>query len=328
MQIEVTENWSGRKFSLAWPWVYEREFVVTGAKTAEEALTAPGIPQRDEASDYSRRLRCPGPQVKECKGPFFWVVTAPYAVSEQCNFFDPGIEPGDEGADIEWQTIETAESVDYDLDNRPLLNSAAKPLQVMSRPITYKRLTIVKNMPFYDINLSNTYENAVNSAQVDLGRGVIIQPEHMRCCVIEPAIRYKQTAQNLPMRFIFDIIATNVLGSYPFQYRTMDAGTEGWYQDTDKFDAKFSNGRGQVLDTPVRLNGAGLPLPYTNPKTNVGEASQTAVAPPVAPTRYQVEYYDKDGKKQAAYAAASTASVFLYFKRCRVVDFAPLLALL
>lgn len=340
--LKVTENWSARTLSLRWPWTATREFVVTGAATETEALTAVdalvpslAIPQRNDGHPYNTdRLTCDGPAVKKWYGNDHWDVVCSYTADDGDKSDGQQADPLQEPVKIKWSSVIEGRASDFDLGNRPILSSAGQNAGTMDLPIRFKRLTIVKNFPFYDIILSETYENAVNSQPVNFAGVVTAAAHHMVCEAIEPAIEFTPNAAFVPVAFNFLMIFDNSLGNYPFQHRMLDAGTEGWFASTgtNKSSAPFltRDKPNDPLSHEIRLDGTGIPLtaPY---KGSIGVNGKTgpvnAVTPPTATAVFKREYYDNNGTLQSA-LDNNTVAVFNYFQRTRVADFTPLLALL
>jgi hypothetical protein len=332
--ITVRENWSARRLSLRWPWNAYREFTVAGASTEAIALTAVdpvsglAIPkEKDGHVANVTRILCLGPEVKECVGTDYWTIGCNYQASDTGgtgspdHTDDPLLEP----AEIQWDHAEVSEAVDRDVIGRPILNSAGLPFEAQpSRDTPFKKFTIVKNFPFFDLTLCATYDNTVNSAAISLGMGISAAEQHLRCVSIIPAAPYRATATFVPVAFSFELVALNTLGLYPFQHRIMDVGREGWTSggkhkpfsvlndDTGKFDP---------IDSPIRLNGTGVPIIPLFANVKVGDAGSTPAAPITQTNTYQKETTLISG-------STNTAAVFLYFQKTRVVDMSPLLALL
>jgi hypothetical protein len=207
---------------------------------------------------------------------------------------------------------------------RPILNSAGFPEFQASRDTPYKRFTIVKNFPFFDLTLCATYDNTVNSAAITLGLGISAAEQHLRCVSIIPAAPYKATATYIPIAFSFELIALNTLGLYPFQHRFMDQGREGWTSGGKHYPFSVLNdetGKYDPIDSPVRLNGTGVPIIPLFTNVKVGPSGGTPAAPISQTDTYQKETTLISG-------STNTAAVFLYFQKTRVVDMSPLLALL
>lgn len=310
MAIIVTENWSAEALSYRSPYTAVREFVVTGTTNAQEAINAPGIPQRNATHPYNLALRCLGPAVRQHRGLEYWVIECPYSVPEGGSTHET--EPDDplnKPARISWQNIEVTEAVDRDLDGRPILYTNGAPVDPpLSRPTRFKQLRVVRNEPTWDINKSLGFENATNANPVTIGGTITVAAQHMRCVSIQPAGEYEQGSTYLAMEYLFEIIFDDSLGSKPFQHRIMDQGDDGWYDDDGTIRrGKFSDGRGEPI-TGVRLDGSGKPHAGSFSHVRVGPDDAAPVSPPQA-----VDVMEKE---------VTSGAVFLYYKKTRVVDFA------
>ncbi len=335
--IRVTETWSGKRLGLRKPWRALRTFDVSGtsdvgaALVAVDPVTSLAIPQRgDGHPSNTTRLKCEGPEVAEVKGPEYFVIACEYSEGAKEPTED---DPLDEQPLISWDPAEITIPVDHDLDNQPIVNSVGE-FQDASRTISFKRLTIVKNFPFYDKGLSDDYENAVNSAPISLSGVDTVPAQHMRCVTINPARReYPPDVEFLPIAFVFEIMADLVLGLYPFQHRFIDEGRAGWYgSGTNKAQGVFANKDGP-MDARVKLDGTGLPLQKLYGTSvfvgsPVSGGSNTATTPPIACHPFAKEYYKADGTFATSLSNTLTEAVALYYKGARVVDFSPLTGLL
>jgi hypothetical protein len=325
--LEVTENWSAERLALRYPWEAYREFVVSGTSDATEALAATGVPQIGEGHSYNTaRLRCNGPEVRERKGVDFWVIGCPYSLAITGDQpWETASDPLAEPAVVRWEHVEVIEPVDRDLGLRPILQSNGIPPSFqVARPVVYKKFTIFKNFPYYDLNLAKAYDNSVNLTDIALGMGINAAAQHLRCVSIIPATEYKATAEFIPMAFSFELISQDTLGKYPFQHRIMDQGMEGWYVSTgtNKAHARFStdgqDGK-EPVSSEIRLDKTGKPLlPMFTGITVAGD--NVAVANPHPP-----DFYDTES---ATNLAGQICAWWLYYQKTRVVDMSPLLALL
>lgn len=328
MPVVVTENWSGYRMSYKPPWNATREFVVTGVTSGSAALVAVDandsskkIPREKEEHPEGAALLCAGPEIKERKGTDYWVIACSYGLDDG-KIEAVGGDPLNIKPTYTWEHVEVSEQVDVDLDGRPILNTAGFPLDGACRPVVYKRLHVVRNEPSWNVSRSIACENAVNDAIINLGNGVQIAKQHMRCASITPDGSYTAGFRFLPMHYIFEVIFDDSLGAYPFQHRFLDLSTQGWYSDSGtKRSARFSNGKGELMDEAVRLDGTGLPLLSAFTNVKVGQGNAAAVVPPKEVNVYANEYY-KNGVKQAALSGAD--ATILYFKRTRVVDLSVL----
>jgi hypothetical protein len=326
--MDVREKWSGRSFSLKKPWTARREFTVAPSTANEtftefDALAATGIPQKAEPHPDAPLLWCEGPVISEVKGPYFFVITCDYSHDPKTQ----GEDPLDDDPIITWEPMEEALPCDADLDHLPIVNTAAFPITGLTQPVNYFRLTIVKNMPTFDVNLAINYANSCNNAPMSLGGIVTVATEHFKCCTIGPAGSYTPNAQFIPMRFVFEVFFDNSRGTYPFQHRVLDAGQTGWKSGptAEKFHA---SGEDSPVSEDIRLDGTGKPLvkPYGSGRIKVG-SDGTPISPTTVPTYYKLEAFNAAGALQSA-IDANTNAVFLYYKRTRVVDLSPLTALL
>jgi hypothetical protein len=333
MPIRVREIWSQRRLSLREPWQAMRVFNVDGAASdaaaclAQDAVSGFRIPQYKDAHDSTTSLLCGGPAVVGRDGPTSYQVQCAYELDPRATG-GAGGNPLSKPVEITWETVEISEPVDSDLDHLPILNSAGEPLRGGSRNITFKRLKLVKNMPYYDINLSVSYENSVNSAAMTFLGQVSIDVQHMRCAVIGPTTTYTTVSPFVPIMFLFDVFLDDSLGKYPFQHRFLDASTVGWYTDSGtKKVAKWSDGKGNVFGSDVRLDGTGIPLPGPYSNIKVGEDNASPVTPPKAISYYQKEIYSDAGQLTPLVSPA-TQAVFLYWKKARIKDLSPLTSLI
>jgi hypothetical protein len=331
--ITVRENWSQRKLSLRWPWNAYREFTVAGtddeaeALTAVDPVTALAIPQEKTGHDYNpARLLCQGPEIKEHPGTEYWVIGCNYQASDTGGGggVDHTTDPLAEPAEVLWDHAEVSEPVDRDLGSRPILNSAGFPEFQASRDTPYKKFTIVKNFPYFDLTLCATYDNTVNSGTISLGLGISAAAQHLRCVSIIPSAPYKATATYIPVAFSFELVAVNTLGLYPFQHRFMDQGREGWSSGGKHYPFSVLNdetSKYDPIDSPVRLGGTGVPLLPLFANVKVGPSGGTPASPIAQTATYATETVLQSG-------STDTAAVFLYFQKTRVVDMSPLIALL
>jgi len=334
MPIKVTRNWSSQRLSWAAPWRATITFDVSGTTDVAAALSAvdadtPSIHvfQQNEACDLpgSARLKCKGPTIAEVKGPAYFVVSCEFEIPPTGEFGDTPEDPLAQPPVIGWEQVELGQPVDIDLDGRVICAKNGEPLPPGDRPIIYYRLRILKNMPYFDFALSQSFSNSVNNAALSLA-GVPVAAEHMRCASIIPAAEYLSTALYVPMAFYFEIFFDDALGLYPFQHRYLNAGTYGHWSDGGTIRrGGFTNGKSEPVDRPVRLNLTGLPTGpdsfakvFGKPGDQASE-NQTPVALSSVPTTYQTEPLPATGTPDA-YA--------LYFKRVRLVNLSTLLSVL
>lgn len=329
MPIKVTRNWSTQRLSWKVPWTAHVDFDVTGVADESAALVAinaddPSVHifQLSESLDIpgASRLKCTGPEIINKKGPGYYVVGCDFEIPTTGEFPAQPEDPLDQPVDIDWQLVSATVPVDVDLDGRPIVYKNGEPITGATREVQWYRLSLYKNMPWFDFSLSQTYSNTTNDAAVSLA-GNPAAVEHMKCCAVIPAARYKATAEFVPMGFHFEIFFDDALGTYPFQHRFLNQGSYGHWSDGGTIRrALFSDGvqhapanKGELLNRMVRLNLTGLP---TGPDTfaKVGPDNASAVQLTTVPATYQTE--------------TLTDAFALIYKKTRLVPFAPLLAIL
>lgn len=291
MPVEVTEKGSGQRMSLRPPWTAQREFEVSGVTTAEEALaaidprTGLAIPQRTVPYSPGSLLQCEGPEVAGVtEGGTFWTIRCQYTLNAITNGDE---HPLNQPTKFRWETVETSEPVDRDLDGRPFMNAAGSLFQPASRPITYKRLYARRFEPAYDVAKAAAYENAVNEKAFTL-RGLPIKAQHMRCCAILPNQEYDENSPYIEIVYVLEIVLDDALGDYPFQHVFLNAGTEGWWSDSGTTRAgKFTNGKGEEIGRPVRLAASGILHATESNTIKVGPNNASPAANPNAVSVYK-----------------------------------------
>ncbi len=328
MALKVTVKWSTQKLSWKDPWRASLQLDVTGTTDPTVALAAvdadnPAIFvwQKNAACPLpgSSRLKCVGPEIAEKKGPGYFVIQCDFELPPVGVFPQRPDNPLDEPAKIRWELVEMSEPVDIDIDGLVICATNGESFSGANRPITFYRLVIVKNFPYFDFSLSQTYSNTTNDAALSLA-GIPVAEEHMRCSSIIPAAEYAADAEYVPMAFYFEIFFDDALGLYPFQHRFLNQGTYGHWDDggtirrSDFSDgvAHTPDGKGQPIGRPVRLGLTGLPI-GPDASLKVGPDNKTPVALAAVPDSYQTE--------------ALTDAFAIYFKRVKRVSFTPLLAI-
>jgi hypothetical protein len=148
--------------------------------------------------------------------------------------------------------------------------------------------------------------------------GVSVAAEHLRCLSIQPAhdfIYVPNAIRFVRMYYQFEVVFGSQLGSYPFQHRILDQGEYGWWSDGGtKRREKFSDGKGEVVGGPIRLDGTGLPLASIYSSIKVGKGNATPVTPPTAAQPFTTEY------TAAGSIAANAKAAWLYYRKSRSVD--------
>jgi hypothetical protein len=247
------------------------------------------VPQANDAHNRNVSLVCTGPKVREVKGPDFWVI--------QCDYDLQGAPPlaGDVNplslpTQFTWGTVTTETEVDTDAGGRLICNSAGDVIK-QGRPYALKSLRARKAFTLFD-PVWWTLENTVNTSAVNID-GITVAAEHMVCKTINPEPYYKSAWNFLWVNFEFEVcLSAKLLGvnSYPFAIRLLDSGANGWWSDSGtKRKARFSDGKGRLIDDEVLLDGTGLPLTPLFASVKVGETNAAPTTPPSALAAYQTD---------------------------------------
>jgi hypothetical protein len=319
MPFQVTEKFSGRSLSEHGnPWTAKRVFEVSGATNDTDAISAvPGV-ARGSAHPQNPGLVSTGPYLESWRGPIFAEIGVDYTSGPNYGFAED--DPLNQPDVITWEPFEISEPVTRDIKGRVIMNMGGDVFQGATQIFTMVRLTVVRNMPFVDAARIATYSNAVNKNAMTVG-GIPIAAEHMRCACIHPLISISSETRYVPIAHVLEMILDDSLGDYPFQWKFLNQGENGWYDDggTSR-KGRFCNGKlssTEPLSEPIRLDADGTPLTTTTVDQDwvkVLKEDGTGFADPVANPN-TVDVYKSVG---------SPSSIFLYFQKCRLVDFVPM----
>jgi hypothetical protein len=303
MAIIATENWQAYRPPGGTPLSAYREYHVTG--TADHVAAFAAIPYRENvAFSTNSALKCQRPSVIRHDGLQDWHIG--------CQFTIPtggGNHPTQDDdllgkpTVIAWSPVEVTEQADRDMDGRPLLYSNGDPIGGEPRTISYLAFTLFRYYTAFDPNWVKTYANSVNSATATF-QGFTFSAQHLWCKHVYPVSEYAMGDSVIRVGWFFEGVLDDSLGAYPFQYRFLDQGTEGWNGNGEK--AKFSNGKGEILDEPVRLDGTGKPLSGMYGTITVGKDNDPPYAPPESISVYQKE--------------TTSAGVWLIYKKTRLAN--------
>lgn len=332
--IEVTEDFSEYRFSRESPYTAERSFTVTGTSDPDEALSAVdtvtglAIPQANEPIRPNSPLLCSGPKFSGRPSPDFFKVRCDYAIPKDGQW-PTELSPLAMPPSVAWGHGEIMLPTDIDLDGRPIINAAASPFSPPSRRVTFKQFTIFQNEPFFNFAKSEFYENSVNKTLVNLGGGIVVPANKLRCASIIPVDRYYFTqALYVQIAYNFELIMSDALGPHPWQHCFLNAGRNGW---TDVGGGVKQPGGfchkplevAETFDADVRLDLSGKPLQgvpeYAELKIKKDTDANFAGEPIANPS--PVEFF--------ATERISTSVALgwrVYFKQFRQVEFAGMLA--
>lgn len=330
MAIRVTEKWSGERASKKAPWWADREFDVTGTTDATEALTAIdavsglAIPQRDESHNRTSSLKCEGPEVIDRKGVDFITIGCHYSQPASGGFVGNETDPLLRAPRYRFGQWQITEPCDTDLRGRPMRNSAGDAFDPPpSRTIRGTEMSMTRYEPFWDIIKSKIYEGSTNSTDV-IFSGIRFAAQHMLCDLIRPAEEMILGTPYTLIEYKFLILPEDVYGPDPWQYRLLDQGFRGSYSSSGIHRGRFASGKNEVFDEPIRLNGAGLPLPLTDSTVGIYDPTagattpRTVVAPEHATTVAATD-------NSTAYGGSSIEAVWLRFTKAIPQDFVGLI---
>lgn len=235
-----------------------------------DAVTAAtGIDTDSEFSAFDSHLICEGLQARPISVTVF-EVTAPYAVAPNGSWevFEPN--PLSQPASIQWRTVLVTLPFDRDIHGNPVINAAQDVVANGTKTFKYHTLEITKNKAFYDYNTLKAYENTVNSEDfhlIDLGNHRIDFPEgSVKCVSIQPARSYTRKDKYVPITYSLEIWEINdeIATTQPHQYRFLNAGVNGWYDDNGtRKPGRICTAKGDPVSDPVRLDSEGKPLDAT-----------------------------------------------------------------
>lgn len=310
MPTKVTRDWTKARIADTDPQTASEVYHVSGsfssdgdALTAVDSVTGEYVRQRGAGHDYSAALVCKGPQILECKSPLAYYVIG-------CQYDETAESPGTSNPLAKtptwtWETVYVSEMTDRDARDVAITNTAMDPVQV-PRDIFYKRLHFQQVEAFYDIAKCEAFENRVNSHEMIIA-GQRVEAEHCRLVTALPVGEQSGAQTFTRMSYIFEIVFGDQLGSYPFQHRFLNQGDYGWWNDGGtKRRSKFSDGKGNLVDGPIRLAWDGTPVSPLHSANRVGKDNAAAVAPAAASGELTYE--------------TMTNAVWLYYSKCLTAD--------
>jgi hypothetical protein len=334
--LEPTEMWTGKEYS---PFLSaQRAFICPGYADEGAAINAvfgrfgcrPGTPHRLNPALFATN----GVQARTQDGPTTWIVIVPYSYLQGAQSQGSDLEPLLRPTRYLIEPGISSELVDVDAYGNAYTTSAGFPFDEQHyRPFRSLRITATRYYPNYDIALGLKYMNKINLTPVNIKSLGTVQKGQMYCEFIGPTseIILTQPAP-IEVKHVFEIRGPLVSGAADdpsFRYRRLDAGRQGWYQDSSsnfqpedfsspdpsRSNATYKYYRSRTAPTP--LNGAGQPIDNTvklgegiSPKTPVNPPNNRKLAgSPSGPERKLIGNY-----------------YYLLFTEFNTIDFGPLLA--
>jgi hypothetical protein len=276
MPAQCSEDWNGRGLNQAanGQWQATRIWQVIDAANEADALAAapfPGsdlIPALNASHPQNARLIVTNRNPVTDGGPTTWKVTVSYSIVAITGGGGDG-DPLNTTPIVSWGMGEITLAVDRDVDNKAIINSAGDafdpPLQ---RTFKTLRLRIVKWFPIFDLALSDTFTNTVNSNNFQTGNLAITVGQCL-CTGILPAEDYPITSTAIPIGFDFEIIRglyNNQFPVKPYSTYVKDQGRRGWYTPAGGSTptlGDFHYADGERVDQDVPLDGTGKPIDTT-----------------------------------------------------------------
>jgi hypothetical protein len=163
----------------------------------------------------------------------------------------------------------------------PILNSAGDPFDPpINKFITYGMLRVRRAEPFFDVQKAIKYMNRVNSDSFTVAGAGGLLPGQAYCNLIAPGNEYTLATPYVWVIYKF----TFKPGTDPFQSHPVDQGLWGWWDDGGtKKRGRICDPSGNMVDFPVRLNGAGRPILGTEYFKVLGAPGGTGTPTPQAP---------------------------------------------
>lgn len=327
MAIIVTEDPLKVRASLRDPWRAYREFIVTGTSDTEAALEAVdgtsglAVPQADEEWVPGSSLKCLGPEVVDRKGVDYWRIGCEYIVPPGGSVTQNDPDPLLRKPRVSWGVLRQSQSVDVDLDGRPILDTAGNPFSGAVRDMGGYSFNVVRNEPFFDITKSHEYSLCVCDRNVTVDR-VTFKKYRLLLDYIIPVGDYEFGARYVTMGYQFHYLPSDVLGEHPWQHRFLNIGDEGWYQGTAKCKGKFTNEAGDVI-SGVRLDLNGVPIAFSG--TTVKVATHAPISNPVPQTLTMRAGSSTVTATEELTSGATTIGYAIHFKKVEIKDLTPIL---
>lgn len=225
-------------------------------------------------------------------------VTVTYVPLE---FYRPD-NPLDQKWNVQIDRVEETFPAEHDASGNPFVSSGGMPFERgLPRTISYLKIRMQRYESSFNLALADTYANKVNSDSVTLPKlGTAVAGE-LLCRSITVADEFSPDTDVLAVVYNFEARprwAITESSGAPTTYvhgwheRVMDEGTEGVRNDGSSeetgvpiyFTSHSANAGmvGQQVDSPVRLNGYGVPISDRFRVGDLDNASNNGAAVPPA----------------------------------------------
>jgi len=271
---------SGSSPNLSWTVVLDgRDPPETAAIVVRQA---PGIPRRGDKHPgdpfaFCRRL------VPESlgKGQILWRVTAEYYTPGGGGAAGDSTNPLDQPADVSWGFEQIMQQVDFDLDDKPIVNSAGDPFDpnpeiAIARPV----LTVSRNVKTFDSALAREYAGGRGAVNSDPFFGWPKGTARVRNWSAQRVFAGDFTYDRETIEIVFD--------NDGWSLQPLDVG----FRESTKVDGVLTGGveqirddHGQLISRPVALNRDGAAKTAGYP---VGRAGPFRVYPEKAFSRLKL----------------------------------------
>ena len=224
MAVVATQNYKSSKLGIASDgWTAEESWTVTG--TADKAEASAAAVQYGSPHPLNADMTVDDISVENKGGPFAWNVTAKYKFGKRgSGNKNPLADP----PKINWEDTSETLLVDRDLRSAPITNAAGFPVDPpATQRVTYPVLVYKRAEPFFNVQKSIQYGNAVNTDALNILGAGGVDPGQCMCLSIKPGGEYTADAPYVYVVYRFEFRP----GLNPFQSILANVGKEGWYKD-------------------------------------------------------------------------------------------------
>lgn len=323
----VTEKWSEYQFVRGKGG--KRGFLHTGVANALEAeadlANQMGV-AFGASHDLDASIGAEQPVIGTPRGPNIYESTVNYVPKGRLVPGGGGDDPLARPIRWLWRSAPRTESMDIDAQDRPIVNAAGQPFQ-SDFPRTFNgRILIARRWEVnYRSGVAEDFENTVNLSQITIPRVGTFAKGRLSLLSYEPEEEYTSASTDpVPCIYTFEVRAglkqdTDEIWD-GFKFRIRNEGFMGWYQPTDEEGeadgdpvlGDFVTAEGEPVSEPVLLDAAGMPIDETIKVMSTRGATEDPVEWPDGPL------------DQNIIEETDSGVVFLKYRRCKVINYAPL----